>query len=179
MKNERVAGKRLFATVAVLLPLAACTITAEPVPGASPVASQEMVSPALPSENGAVTAYKAMWSDLVVAARDSDAGHARLDDHAEGGALQLLRHMMKENGEQGLVVKGAPKFAPVIMKTDASAVVIQDCADGTHWLQHTRDGALKDHVPGGHHRVDATVRRHGDTWMVASLYIDEVGTCVE
>ncbi|MFM9446960.1 hypothetical protein [Streptomyces acidiscabies] len=179
MKNERAASKRLFATVAVLLPLTACTITAEPVPGASPVASRDTASPVPPSENGAVTAYKAMWGDLVVAARESDAAHARLDDHAESGALQLLRHMMRENREQGLVVKGTPKFSPVIKKTDSLAVVIQDCADGTHWLQHTRDGALKDHVPGGHHRVDATVRRHGATWMVASLYIDEVGTCVE
>lgn len=149
------------------------------MPGASSVASRDAVSPTPPAENGAVTAYKAMWGDLVVAARESDVHHARLDDHAEGGALQLLRHMMRENGEQGLVVKGAPRFAPVITKTDSSAVVIQDCADGTQWLQHTRDGALKDHVPGGHHRVDATVRRHGDLWMVESLYIDEVGTCVE
>ncbi len=120
-----------------------------------------------------------MWDDAIVAARTSDDEHSRLDDHAEGGALQLLRHMMRENERQGVVTKGRPKFAPVVTKAGAATVVIQDCADGSRWLQYTKDGSPKDDVPGGHHRVDATVGKHGDRWLVESLYIGEVGTCVE
>ncbi|MFF3909788.1 hypothetical protein ACFYZJ_28295 [Streptomyces sp. NPDC001848] len=77
------------------------------------------------------------------------------------------------------MTKGQPKFAPVATKVGASSVVIQDCADGSHWLQYAKDGSLKDDVPGGHHRVDATVSKHGDKWLVESLYIGEVGTCAE
>lgn len=127
----------------------------------------------------AVTAYRAMWADAMVAARTSDPQHPQLDNHATDGALQLLRHMMRANREEGVVTKGQSKFAPVAMKADLAKVVVQDCADDSRWLQYTLDGALEDHVPGGHHRIDATVRKHGDRWIVESLYIDEVGTCVE
>ena len=120
-----------------------------------------------------------MWGDVVVAARTSDAGHSRLDDHAEGGALQLLRYMMRKNKEQGVVTKGQPKFAPMVTKARGSTVIIQDCADDSRWLQYTEDGSLEDDVPGGHHRVDATVSKHGGRWLVESLYIGEVGTCVQ
>ncbi|MFE6287854.1 hypothetical protein [Streptomyces sp. NPDC057877] len=128
---------------------------------------------------GAVVAYLAMWDDAVAAAKVSDAEHPRLDDHAEEGALQLLQHMMRENRQEGVVTRGRPEFAPVVTERGASEVVIEDCADGSDWLQYTEDGALKDDVPGGHHRVDATVRRHGERWLVESLRIDAVGTCVE
>ncbi|GAA2661292.1 hypothetical protein [Streptomyces vastus] len=127
----------------------------------------------------ALDAYRAMWDDLVVAARTSDAEHPQLDDHANEGALELLRHMMRENKKQGVVTKGQPKFAPVVTEGGATKVVIQDCADGSHWLQYTEDGSLNNDVPGGHHRVDATVGKHKDRWLVESLYIDEVGTCLE
>ncbi|KPI17637.1 hypothetical protein OK074_1658 [Actinobacteria bacterium OK074] len=120
-----------------------------------------------------------MWNDLVVAARTSDADNPRLADHAEGGALQLLRHMMRENRKQVVVTKGKPEFAPVVTEGRPSKVVIEDCADGSRWLQYAKDGSLKDAVPGGHHRVDATVGKHGGRWLVDSLFIDEVGTCVE
>ncbi|MER6062420.1 hypothetical protein ABT167_14745 [Streptomyces sp. NPDC001792] len=133
----------------------------------------------LSSESAAVAVYRAMWDDVVIAARTSDAEQPQLDDHAGGGALQLLRHMMQEDKRQGVVTKGRPKFAPQVVKVGASTVVIQDCADGSRWLQYAKDGSLKDDVPGGHHRVDATVRKHGRRWLVESLYIGEVGTCVE
>ncbi|MEU5308788.1 hypothetical protein [Streptomyces sp. NPDC021562] len=77
------------------------------------------------------------------------------------------------------MTKGQPKFAPVVTKARDSTVIIQDCADDSRWLQYTEDGALEDNVPGGHHRVDATVSKHGGRWLVESLYIDEVGTCVQ
>ncbi|KOV62868.1 hypothetical protein [Streptomyces sp. MMG1121] len=118
-----------------------------------------------------------MWNDTMIAARTSDAENPQLNDHAEGGALQLVRHMMREDAKQGLVTKGQPTFAPVVTKAGPATVVIQDCADGSRWLQYTKDGSLKDDMPGGHHRVDATVQKHGDRWLVESLYIGEVGTC--
>ncbi|MFD8723945.1 hypothetical protein ACFV2H_39825 [Streptomyces sp. NPDC059629] len=129
--------------------------------------------------DAALAAYRAMWGDVVVAARTSDARNSRLDDHAEGGALQLLRHMMRANKQQGVVTKGQPTFAPVVTEAGASTVVIQDCADGSRWLQYTEGGSPKDDVPGGHHRVDATVSKQGGRWLVESLYIGEVGTCVQ
>lgn len=166
--------------VLVLLTVTACASGERAaLPPATPASSPAVAEAPPPSATAAVAAYRAMWDDAVVAARASDAEHARLDDHAEGGALQLLRHMMRENRKQGVVTKGEPKFAPMVTKVEGSKIVIEDCADGSRWLQYAEDGSLKDDVPGGHHRVDAAVSRHGDRWLVESLYVGEVGTCVE
>lgn len=127
----------------------------------------------------AVDAYRAMWADVVAASKTSDADDPRLDDHAKGGALRLVHFMLQKNHEDGVVSRGVPTFAPQVKKSDPSMVVIRDCSDASHWLLYTRDGKLKDDTPGGHHRVDATVRREGDQWLVESLYLHEVGTCLD
>ncbi|MEV8015280.1 hypothetical protein AB0O76_02750 [Streptomyces sp. NPDC086554] len=129
------------------------------------------------SSPGALTAYRAMWDDLAAAAVTSDAKHPRLKAHASGGALELLRYMMTQDRKKDVVTKGRLRLDPAVENGDASKVVIQDCADATAWLQYTKDGALENDVPGGHHRVDATVRQQGGAWRVDRLYIDQVGTC--
>ncbi|MET9085527.1 hypothetical protein ABZX77_27195 [Streptomyces sp. NPDC004237] len=173
-------GLASLAALVLLLTAAACTSAdGAPGPPGTPASGRSAAAAPPSGDAAALAAYQAMWGDVVVAARTSDAGHSRLDDHAEGGALQLLLHMMRANKEQGVVTKGQPTFAPVVTKAGASTVVIQDCADDSRWLQYTEDGSLKDDVPGGHHRVDATVSKHGGRWLVESLYIGEVGTCVQ
>ncbi|MGH4029357.1 hypothetical protein ACQB60_10525 [Actinomycetota bacterium Odt1-20B] len=114
---------------------------------------------------------------MVAVSRDSDPKDPRLDDHAGEGALGLLRHTVQANKKQGVVVQGKPSFEPTVTKRTVNEVVILDCVDDSRWLQYTKDGALKNNVPGGHHRVDATVRHQHGRWVVEKLYVDEVGTC--
>ncbi|MEU4889513.1 MULTISPECIES: hypothetical protein [Streptomyces] len=125
----------------------------------------------------AVATYRAMWDDAVAAAATSDAKHPRLHAHASAGALELLRYMMSENRKKGLVAKGRLHLDPEVEKSQATRVVIRDCADATGWLRYAEDGELENDVPGGHHRVDATVRQRSGMWRVEDLYLHEAGTC--
>ncbi|MFB8177697.1 hypothetical protein ACFC8N_16850 [Streptomyces sp. NPDC055966] len=125
----------------------------------------------------AVDAYRAMWGDLAAAAQTSDAKYPRLEAHASGEALELLRYMMTQDRKKDVVTKGQLRLDPVAEKRDATTVVIRDCADATDWLHYANDGKREDDVPGGHHRVDATVRQQHGAWTVERLYIDRVGTC--
>jgi hypothetical protein len=125
----------------------------------------------------AVAAYRAMWADAVAVGVKSDETDPRLDDHARNGGLGLLRYAMRQNAKQGIVAKGQVHLAPVAKRVGRSKVTIEDCLDSTHWLQYRTDGTLKNNVPGGHHKVDATVVESGGRWLVDSLYVHEVGTC--
>ncbi len=125
----------------------------------------------------ALIAYRAMWNDLVAAATTSDPKHPRLDDHAAGGALELLRYMMRQDRNKGVITKGQLRLAPVGKNGEASKVSVRDCVDGADWLHFTRDGRLEDKIPGGHHRVNATAIERDGVWRVEHLFIDEVGTC--
>ncbi|MCC3654008.1 hypothetical protein LIX60_21585 [Streptomyces sp. S07_1.15] len=125
----------------------------------------------------ALAAYRAMWDDALAAAATSDAKHPRLHAHASAGALELLRYMMRENRKKGLVAKGRLHLDPVVERSQAAKVVIRDCADATDWLRYTEGGELENDVPGGHHRVDATVRQRSGMWRVEDLYLHEAGTC--
>ncbi|MER6075153.1 hypothetical protein ABT187_41430 [Streptomyces sp. NPDC001817] len=125
----------------------------------------------------AMDAYRAMWGDLAAAAQTSDAKYPRLEAHASGEALELLRYMMTQDRKKDVVTKGRLRLDPVAEKRDAATVVIRDCADATDWLHYAKDGKREDDVPGGHHRVDATVRQQHGAWTVERLYIDRVGTC--
>ncbi|WP_125937188.1 hypothetical protein [Streptomyces sp. WAC 06738] len=91
--------------------------------------------------------------------------------------MELLRYMMTEDRKKGVVTKGRLRLSPTVEIGDATRVVVRDCADASDWLHYTHDGALEDDVPGGHHRVDATVRPYSGSWRVERLYIDQVGSC--
>ncbi|MVO90748.1 hypothetical protein GPA10_39920 [Streptomyces sp. p1417] len=101
----------------------------------------------------------------------------RLDDHAVGGALELLKHGLTTAQKQQVVTRGAPRPDPGIASASPDKVVIRDCVDGTDWLQYKRNGELKNDVPGSHFKADATVRRVDGMWKVSDLYMHEAGSC--
>ncbi|MFF3517388.1 hypothetical protein [Streptomyces sp. NPDC002573] len=126
---------------------------------------------------GAVAAYRAMWHDVTVASRTSDASSPLLDDHARGGALELLKYGLQKSKKDGLVSKGAPKADPKVVTAGPTRVVLTDCVDDTGWLLYKRNGELKDDVPGGHMKADATVQLADGVWKVTDLYMHEAGSC--
>ncbi|MFE3410308.1 hypothetical protein ACFXMT_18855 [Streptomyces mirabilis] len=88
----------------------------------------------------ALAAYRAMWHDLTVASRTSDASSPLLDDHARGGALELLKYGLRKSEKEGLVSKGAPKVNPEVVTAGADKVVLTDCVDDTGWLLYKSNG---------------------------------------
>lgn len=136
----------------------------------------------LPSKtSGAVAAYRSMWADMAEASRTSDAQSPLLGDHADESALWLLQYVLKQNRKEGTVGKGAPLVNPQIVSAEPAAhpdtVKLEDCVDGTGWLQYRKDGDPKNAVPGGHHRAEATVRFVGSAWKVTRLSFGEPGSC--
>ncbi|MCL7377017.1 hypothetical protein [Streptomyces sp. 35G-GA-8] len=91
--------------------------------------------------------------------------------------MELLRYMMTQDRRKGVVTKGPLHLTPAVESSEATKSVIRDCVDATDWLHYTAAGKPENGVPGGHHRVDATVEQHGGVWKVERLYIDQVGTC--
>ncbi|MDG4856763.1 hypothetical protein P8605_01040 [Streptomyces sp. T-3] len=125
----------------------------------------------------ALDAYRAWWKDLAAVSAAPDLKSPRLDDHATGGALQLMRYGLKRALKEGIVSKGEPRPAPTVTSSTRDKIVIRDCVDGTDWLQYKRNGELKNDVPGTHFKADATVRRSGGVWKVSDLYMHESGSC--
>jgi hypothetical protein len=129
----------------------------------------------------AVDVYLAMWADMVEAAKTSDYASPRLTDHATSQALQLLSGALRKAHDQQLVAKGTPRFSPhvtgVTPQERPVAVSLEDCMDGSDWLNYRLDGTLQNDVPGGKHRATATVGYVDGRWMVTRLTIGEVGSC--
>ncbi|WP_157856317.1 hypothetical protein [Actinacidiphila yeochonensis] len=142
------------------------TVSASAMPGAS-----------RPGNQGPLLAYRAMMNDLVVVSRNPNENDPRLRDHASAGALMLLRYIMEADRQKDVVGRGTPVVDPTIVKSAATQAVIRDCIDDTQWLLYTRDGELENDVPGGRHRVDATLEVRAGAWRVVRLYFDQVGTC--
>ncbi|MDG4856774.1 hypothetical protein P8605_01095 [Streptomyces sp. T-3] len=122
-----------------------------------------------------------MWEDMTVASHTADPEHPRLDDHAADGALQLLEFGLEKTRKEKLVAKGAPKVDPRIVSASPSAeptvVKLVDCVDSTNWLQYKGNGELKDDVPGGHGKAEATVTYRKGRWLVTQLYAHASGSC--
>ncbi|WP_241745828.1 hypothetical protein [Streptomyces lydicus] len=125
----------------------------------------------------ALAAYRAMWRDLTEASRASDVTSPVLDDHAVGGALELMKYGLRKAKKEKVVSKGAPRVNPKVIRRTSREVVLQDCVDERHWLQYKLNGELKNNVQGGHFRADATVRHGEGGWKVADLYMHETGSC--
>lgn len=145
--------------------------------GGSSARHAASASPVGGSAAEAVAAYRAMWRDMASASATADAQSPRLADHAEGGALALLRFGLTRAQKENVVVKGAPRVDPWVVSAGARSVKLQDCVDGTHWLQYTKAGQLKDNVPGSHNKADATVTYDKGSWKVTDLYLYGAGTC--
>lgn len=125
----------------------------------------------------ALAAYQGMWRDLVAVSAAPDPDSERLDDHATDGALELMKHGLRQAKKDKVVTKGTPVLAPEVVSGTETSVVLRDCVDGRKWLQHKLNGELKNDVPGSHRKADATVRRDGDSWKVSHLYLYEAGSC--
>jgi hypothetical protein len=88
-----------------------------------------------------------------------------------------MKQGLKSSQDEKIVSKGAPRLEPQVISATSDEVAVRDCLDDTHWLEYKLNGELKDNVPGGHHRTDATVRRSGGVWKVSYFYMREVGSC--
>ncbi|MFF5010552.1 hypothetical protein ACFY3G_48130 [Streptomyces phaeochromogenes] len=145
---------------------------------AKPLPQETTVSGTPVAKHGeALGTYRAMWRDLTLASETSDPGSPLLDDHATGGALELMKYGLKKAKEEKVVSKGTPRVDPWVVSATSQEVTLHDCVDGTHWLQYKLNGELKNEVPGSHSKADATVRREGKTWKVSKLYLHEAGSC--
>lgn len=89
----------------------------------------------------------------------------------------MMKYGLKKAKKEKLVSKGAPLVDPEVVSAIDSEVELRDCVDDRNWLQYKLDGELKNNVPGGHFRTDATVNRVGGVWKVSYLYMHEAGSC--
>lgn len=128
-------------------------------------------------EGPALVAYRAMWRDLTVVSAAPDPDAPRLRDHAAQGALELMKYGLTRAKKEKVVSKGTPHVNPEVVTATTKEVKLQDCVDGTDWLQYKLNGELKNDVPGSHFKVDARVFRNGTVWKVSYLYMHEAGTC--
>ena len=134
-----------------------------------------------PAEQAALAAYQGMWDDLVKVTNAPDADPAMLDAHASDRALQVLKYGLRQQRDEGVIGKGAPRLDPRVISAvpqgRPTTFTLRDCVDDTHWLQYLKSGVLKNEVPGGHHLADATIELKSGAWKVTYLYLHEVGTC--
>ncbi|MFJ9127678.1 hypothetical protein ACIRJS_26625 [Streptomyces sp. NPDC102340] len=128
-------------------------------------------------ERGALRAYEAMWKDAAAASRTADEHHPRLDDHAQGGALGLLRLTQRETRKAGKVATGGADVAPKIVDSRDKVVEINDCVDSTSWATQRKGKSSEGAEPGGHHFTEATVKLTKRGWKVSELTWRGVGTC--
>lgn len=167
------------ATAIAALLLAGCSdgsSEARPLPEGTAVEATASRTPDAQAAE-AVAAYRGMWRDLTLASETSDAVSPLLDDHATGGALELMKYGLRKSKKEEVVTKGAPRVDPQVVSATGREIVLVDCVDDRRWLQYKLNGELKNNIPGGHFRADATVRRTAGTWKVSDLYMHEVGSC--
>ncbi len=116
-----------------------------------------------------------------MASHTADFKHERLDDHAKGDALALIKYGLQRTQEQGLVATGEPKLDPRITGADPvdqpTSIEVVDCVDDTEWLRHKRGSAPGRDTVGGHSRAEATVVLIKGFWKVSELYTHPAGTC--
>ena len=185
MKIGRVSTSdaRVTCLMAACLLLAGCAggaVRSAGVPHSSGAASAHHAASASPADGPAakaVAAYRAMWRDMATASATADAQSPRLADHADGEALAVLKSTLMTAQQENVVAKGAPQVDPWVTSVDQHSVKLQDCVDGTHWLQYTKSGALKNDRPGSHNKTEATVTYENGVWRVTTLDMYEAGTC--
>jgi hypothetical protein len=129
----------------------------------------------------ALSAYRAMWVDMVIASRTADYQSPLLPQHASGSALSLLVQGLAKNQAQGIVVKGNPRLQPQVTSLsppdDPTEATISDCVDDSHWLDYKTNGELFNSIPGGRHATMAIVMDTNGQWKVTGLAVQAAGTC--
>lgn len=145
------------------------------------VAPTTASSPSQHARTAALAAYRAMWADMVVAARTADYQAPILADHASGNALALLVHGLAVNRQEGIVTRGQPTMDPQVVSVSPPAnptqVDIVDCFNDANWLNYKVSGGLQNNVPGGRHHTTATVTDTAGVWKVTELQVGAAGTC--
>ena len=129
----------------------------------------------------ALSAYRGMWADMVIASRTSDYQSPLLPLHASGAALSVLIRGLAKNQEQSIITKGEPSLHPQVTSLSPEATptqaTITDCVNATKWLEYKTTGGLVDNVPGGHHQTTAIVVEVNGAWKVGQLAVQSSGTC--
>ena len=145
------------------------------------VRSTSAPSPSQQATTAALAAYRAMWADMVVAARTANYQSPSLADHASGNALALLVHGLAVNRQTGIVTRGQPTMDPKVVSvsspTNPTQVDIVDCFNDANWLRYKVSGGLQNNVPGGRHHTTATVTDTAGVWKVTELQVGAAGTC--
>jgi hypothetical protein len=149
-------------------------------PTAAPTTASSTSPPADPSPS-VLFAYRAMWSDLVSAARTSDFQSPRLPEHATGQTLTLLVQGLARDQLHGIVTRGTPILHPVVTslspERDPTRATVVDCFDDTHWVEYQTSGKPANNAPGGRRATTAQLTKTSGTWKVDQLTIGKTGTC--
>ena len=129
----------------------------------------------------ALTAYRRMWADMVIASRTSNYQSPLLPQHASGAALSTLVQGLARNQQAGIITKGEPTFHPQVTSLSPSGAptqaTITDCVSDAHWLEYKADGRLVNNVPGGNRATTAIAVSTDGIWKVTQLAVQAVGTC--
>ena len=146
----------------------------------SPTASQ---APGVAAIQGAVAAYRNMWTAYDTAIQVPDPNDPNLAKYATGDALHTLVSGLQSVKDQGLKGTGNVVNAPQVTQLSPSdaptQVSIKDCMDTSqsHLVRNGSGPAYSD-SPGGHRLTLADVRQQDDgSWKVASFGVRGVGTC--
>jgi hypothetical protein len=141
------------------------------VPSPSPTAAAE----------AALNAYRAMWADLVDAARTSNFESSLLSKHASGSTLSLLVQGLARDQEQHIVTRGSPIIDPKITSLSPThnpeRASIADCFDDSHWIEYKNHGGLAKNTAPGRRATKAMLTNVDGTWKVTQLTIAATGTC--
>lgn len=156
--------------------LTACSGSSSPA--AAPTTT--LASSSRPGD-GPLDAYRAMWADLVSAARTSDYQSTLLSQHASGQLLTLFVQGLARDQLHGIVTRGQPVLHPVVTSLspadDPTKANVTDCFDDTHWLEYRTAGGLAKNTPGGRRATTAQLVKHAGTWKVTQLVVGKTGTC--
>lgn len=130
-----------------------------------------------------MAAYTDMWADATAAARTADWKDSALAHHATDHALGELVQILYREQSQGLVSRGAPvlhaQVTQVAPTAAPTAVMIEDCADSSSWLEvDPKTGKPPaGREADGRRLVRARVALADMVWRVTDLAIFKVGSC--
>lgn len=128
-----------------------------------------------------LSAYRAMWADLVTAARTSDYQSPLLPQHASGSALTIFVQGLARDQLAGIVTKGKPVLDPRVTSltpsVDPTHATVADCFDDTHWVEYKVTGGLAKNAPGGRRATTADLVMKDGVWKVTQITIGNTGTC--
>ncbi len=129
----------------------------------------------------ALSAYRAMWADLVTAATTSDYRSPLLSRHASGSALTIFVQGLARDQLAGIVTKGQPVLHPRVTSLTPSSepthATVIDCFDDTRWIEYKVTGGLAKNAPGGRRATTAVLVMKDGVWKVTQITIGKTGTC--